>query len=159
MESIAAQVAQWLAAGEKGEAVRAIGALGREQARKTKEATLQALLDEAVTNALGPARGARKTELAPWACTNCGERRGDQLRRNGRYRRQLLTVEGIVQLHMPQLVCADCHRAWPLRIRSSPPVSGSGWTSTSASPASTSKAVATAPPGVSSNANVAAVSA
>ena len=94
--------------GERGDAVRQLSAVGDDMARLTKETILQAALDDAVTKALGPPRGRRPGALAPWPCSRCGPRRGDQLRRNGHYRRQLVVCEGVVSLRMPQLVCVDC---------------------------------------------------
>ena len=114
MGRITAGLARQCREGQVGEAVRTVCRIGQEQARAAKEAMLQAVLDEAVIDRLGPSRGLRKRELTSWVCPSCGERRGDQLRRNGHYQRQLLTLEGVVHLRMPQLVCADCRKSVPL---------------------------------------------
>jgi len=82
-----------------------------EYLRAVKEQVLQGTIDEAVTAALGERRGARLKGTAPWPCPSCGPRRGDQLRRNGHYRRQVVVLEGVLTVKMPQVVCVDCHRS------------------------------------------------
>ena len=111
MERIAGRLRRRAREGRPGESVREVCRVGREQARFAKELMLQTTIEEAVTDALGPKRGPRKTGLTPWECGGCGPRRGDQLRRNGHYRRQLLVIEGAVELQMPQLVCVDCRKS------------------------------------------------
>lgn len=91
--------------------MRELCRLSQRRSREAKEAELQSLIERAVTDALGPPRGGRNPALSPWACLRCGPRRGDQLRRNGHYRRQLLVNEGPITLHMPQLVCVDCKKS------------------------------------------------
>lgn len=99
------------ARGQRGEAVRRICRTSQGVAQKAKERILQELLEEAVIGALGPPRGQRPKELTPWSCRSCGARRGDQLRRNGHYRRRILVREGPVELQMPQLLCVDCGKS------------------------------------------------
>ena len=114
MESLTAETKGGTEAQTVGEAVRAWCRGGQEQARRTKEAALQAAVDGALAKVLGQPRGKRNPALSPWACPRCGERRGDQLRRNGHYRRQVLIVEGVVHMRMPQLVCVDCRKSVPV---------------------------------------------
>jgi transposase-like protein len=96
-----------------GEAVRIVGAAGWEWVRLFKEQVVQMIVDLSVTAALGQKRGAREEGEAPWSCPRCGPRRGDQLRRNGRYRRRPLVCEGSIALRVPQLLCTGCGRSVP----------------------------------------------
>lgn len=112
VESVAAVVAA--CAGQPvGAAVRVVERATADVARWCKERVLQALIEAAVRQYLGEPRGERRAEATPWSCPRCGPRRGDQLRRNGHYRRRPLVCEGPVELRIPQLVCLDCAQAVP----------------------------------------------
>ena len=111
MGRIAGQVVERVTAGEVGEAVREVCGYADGQAKRVKQEVLQAVIEGAVDAALGPRGGERKTAMAPWECRECGPRRGDQLSRNGRYRRQLLVIEGTITLMIPQLLCRDCRKS------------------------------------------------
>jgi transposase-like protein len=120
VESVTA-VAAACARQSTGAAVRLIEHGARETARAFKEAVLQALIDEVMVVAVGPRRGERPAAPTPFACGGCGPRRGDQLRRNGHYRRHPLVAEGQVALRIPQLVCGECGKAVPFRHALLPP--------------------------------------
>ena len=114
MESVARELTERCRSGQRGEAVREVCRLSRETALQAKQRMLQGVLDDAVNQALGAPRGPRPTAIAPWTCRKCGQRRGDQLRRNGHYRRQLVVVEGVLHLRMPQIVCVTCRKSVPV---------------------------------------------
>lgn len=113
MESVAKAMETWVARGQVGAAVRLLEARASELARVYKEWVLQRVIDRSVRQALGKPRGLRRRGRTPWACPGCGPRSGDQVRRNGHYRRRPLTREGPITLRIPQLVCVDCGRGVP----------------------------------------------
>lgn len=113
MKSVAEAIEARVARGKLGAAVRLVESAGGELVRVFKEHVLQGVVERSVRVALGRARGVRPRELTPWACPDCGPRAGDQVRRNGHYRRRPLTCEGVISLRIPQLVCIDCRRSVP----------------------------------------------
>lgn len=113
----AGQVARQVVNMRPGQAVREVGAATRELVRAFKEQVLQLAVEIAQEEALGPRRKRHKPQWrTPWSCPRCGPRRGDQIRRNGHYRRFPLTREGVASLVLPQLLCADCGRAVPFEL-------------------------------------------
>lgn len=113
----AGEVARQVVKMRPGQAVREVGAATRELVRAFKEQVLQLALDIAQEEALGPRRKRHKPPwTTPWTCPRCGSRRGDQIRRNGHYRRFPLTREGPISVAVPQLLCADCGRAVPFEL-------------------------------------------
>lgn len=113
MESVAKTIASRCMRKAPGAAVRMVEAMGGELVRLFKEQVVQMVVDLSVTAALGERRGPRQEGETPWSCPRCGPRRGDQLRRNGRYRRRPLVCEGSIALRVPQLLCTDCGRSVP----------------------------------------------
>ena len=100
--------------GREGAAVRLLMGASEALARQFKEHVLQGLIDGAVRKALGGQReGGGKAVPTPWSCRQCGPRLGNELRRNGHYRRRPLTVEGPITLRIPQLVCLSCGKSVP----------------------------------------------
>lgn len=113
MERVAKAMEARVARDKLGAAVRLLESGAGEMARVFKEHVLQTAIDRSVRQALGRARGPRRAGGTPWACPACGPRSGDQVRRNGHYRRRPLTCEGPISLRIPQLVCTDCGRSVP----------------------------------------------
>lgn len=50
----------------------------------------------------------RKASPTPWVCLNCGPRASNQVKRNGHYRRQLIVLEGVIYIQVPQITCLKC---------------------------------------------------
>lgn len=100
--------------GQVGAAVRLLMRGGEELARAFKEWLLQDVIDKSVRRHLGARRsGYRSTARTPWSCPRCGPRLGQEVRRNGHYRRRPLALEGVLVLRIPQLVCRGCNGAVP----------------------------------------------
>lgn len=114
MERLAKAVLRRCERGAVGAAVRLLSRGAEEWARVAKEVTLQAVIDESVTQYLGKRRaGQPRAQLSPWRCRQCGPRLGSEVRRNGHYLRRPLVCEGIVTLRVPQLVCVSCRKSVP----------------------------------------------
>lgn len=113
MDRVTSGVEESCKRGLRGAAVRLLIEGSEEFGRQFKELVLQAVIDRAVVRALGKARGLRRRGSTPWKCPRCGPRRAEQIRRNGHYRRRPLTLEGPIELKVPQLVCLDCGRSVP----------------------------------------------
>lgn len=113
MDRVAREADDRLGSVGAGEAVRAVERRARELAARFKEAMLQGIMDRSVERALGRARGERRRGWTRFRCPRCGLRRGDELRRNGHYRRRPLTVDGLIELRVPQLVCVTCGKGVP----------------------------------------------
>lgn len=100
-----------LAEGSPGEIVRGLeGALSGGM-RQLKEWLLNRAIERVVAQTL-----MAPDEPSPWSCASCGLRTGRQLRPNGSYRRAPLTLEGPVQLRIPQLICRECGKAVPFEL-------------------------------------------
>lgn len=66
---------------------------------------MTALLDQEVDTELGP-RGHRLEGVSgSWACRRCHESALRLFRRNGHYRRQIVSMEGVVTVHVPLIRC------------------------------------------------------
>jgi hypothetical protein len=79
--------------------------------REVKEWLLNRAIDRVMADTF-----AAPEEASPWACRRCGPRCGRQLRRNGSYKRSPITLDGPVQLRIPQLLCRDCNQAVPFEL-------------------------------------------
>lgn len=102
------------------EAVRVTREAQRRGIRQWKGRLLQEALEMFVTKHLG-CRWQRRRGPTPWVCLGCGPREAQQLKRNGHYSRQLLVLEGIVTLRVPQLRCLNCGKSVALDARFLPP--------------------------------------
>ncbi len=117
LTSRAREVAEEAVRGTPGAVARMLERAAKEEARCFVGAVLQETIRLNLQSALGPARQRRKAGRAiPWPCPGCGERRADQVMRNGGYERHPLTQYGPVLLRMPQLVCRGCGRAVPFSL-------------------------------------------
>lgn len=114
MDRLAEVVEERCQKGEVGAAVRRIGEEAEDAARSMKERLLQEIIDREVTRYLGQRRRRDwKRVLSPWRCPRCGPRLGSELQRNGHYERRPLTLEGVITVRVPQLVCRGCHKSVP----------------------------------------------
>lgn len=52
----------------------------------------------------------REVIPTPLICLNCGPRASQQVKRNGHYHRQLIILEGVICIRMPQIKCLKCGR-------------------------------------------------
>ena len=97
--------------GSPGQAVRALDSTIAAGVRDLKQWLLNRVIESVVVDSLAaPERPSR------WSCPRCGPRLGGQLRPNGSYKRRPLTLDGPVQLRIPQLVCRDCRKAVPFEL-------------------------------------------
>lgn len=93
-----------------GEAVGVVREAQQEELRRWKQELLGEALEEFVEVHLGK-RWRPRSGPTPWVCAKCGPREGQQIKRNGHYRRGLTVLEGFITLRVPQLRCAGCGRS------------------------------------------------
>lgn len=79
----------------------------RDWKRKALEEALEALIDKYHGQRWLKIRENKPT---PWICLDCGPRSSNQVKRNGHYLRQLIVLEGIILLRVPQIKCLKCGR-------------------------------------------------
>lgn len=85
------------------------------QAKATLREWKRKLLEEALEALVNKYHGQkwlkiRENKPTPWICLDCGPRSSNQVKRNGHYPRQLIVLEGIILLRMPQIKCLSCGR-------------------------------------------------
>jgi transposase-like protein len=80
--------------------------------REWKQKLLEEALDHLVEEYYGPRWQKRRHHApTPWICLECGPRDSFQVKRNSHYRRQLVVLEGVITLRIPQLRCRHCGKA------------------------------------------------
>ena len=104
-------LATTLLAGSPGQSARRLETTLAVGMRELKQWLLNRVIDSVVVASLST-----PDEASPWSCPRCGLRLGGQLRPNGSYKRRPLTLEGPVQLRIPQLLCRDCGKAVPFEL-------------------------------------------
>ena len=96
------------------EVIGVVDKAGREELCRWKKQLLEAALEHLVEQDLGPRWQRREAMPTPWLCLECGPRDASQVKRNGHYTRQLVVVEGVISLKVPQLRCLGCGRSLSL---------------------------------------------
>lgn len=107
METVAEEVAR---SKTLREAVGVVRAWQRQELLGWTQELLQEALERLVEEHLGR-RWHRRRGATPWICLSCGPREAQELKRNGHYRRNLVVLEGVLRLRVPQLRCVSCGRA------------------------------------------------
>jgi hypothetical protein len=100
-----------LLSGRPGKSARLLEATFGEGLRQLKEWLLNRVIESIRDQTFSTPE-----TTSPWSCPRCGPRAGGQLRLNGSYKRRPLTLNGPVQLRIPQLLCRDCGKAVPFEL-------------------------------------------
>ncbi len=96
----------------QGEVLRVVEPEGRALLREWKQKLLEEALEHLVEEHYGPRWQKRRDRRpTPWICLECGPRDSSQVKRNGHYQRQLVVLEELITLKVPQLRCRYCGRA------------------------------------------------
>lgn len=96
----------------QGEMLKIVEPQGRALLRSWKQKLLEEALEHLVEEHYGPRwQRQRNVRRTPWICLGCGPRDSSQVKRNGHYCRQLVVLEGLITLKVPQLRCRGCGRA------------------------------------------------
>jgi len=95
----------------QAEVIRVVDVEARSILRDLKRKLIEEALEHLVEEHYGP-RWQREREpgATPWTCLECGPRDTTQVKRNGHYLRQLVVLEGVITIRVPQLRCQVCGR-------------------------------------------------
>lgn len=95
-----------------GEMLKIVEPKRRALLREWKQKLLEEALEHPVEEYYGPRWQKRRHHApTPWICLECGPRDSSQVKRNSHYRRQLVVLEGVITLRIPQLRCRHCGKA------------------------------------------------
>ena len=95
----------------QGQVMRLVDVEARGILREWKRKLIEVALEHLVEEHYGPKwEREREPKATPWICLDCGPRDTTQVKRNGHYLRQLVVVEGVITIRVPQLRCQICGR-------------------------------------------------
>jgi transposase-like protein len=94
-----------------GEVTGLVDVEARSILKEWKRRLIEEALEHLVQEHYGPRwQREREPRATPWTCLECGPRDTTQVKRNGHYLRQLVVVEGVITIRVPQLRCRVCGR-------------------------------------------------